>query len=70
MEELPVLQELLKTFEDPAVLFSAIGLFTRAQYLPALPDIRKAGENEDPGARNSVIVAMGGIEVHFACRHG
>ena len=58
---LPVLHELLQTSEDPIVLSSAIGLLTRAQYLPALPDIRKAVDNEATGVRNSAIVALGGF---------
>lgn len=56
---LPVLFEVVQTSEDPVAIATAITLLSRAQYLPALPEIRKAAESEDKDVRHAAIVALG-----------
>ena len=56
---LPILFEVLQTSDDPVAAATAITLLSRAQYLPALPDIRKAAESEDTDLRHAALVALG-----------
>jgi len=56
---LPVLYEVLQTSDNPVAIESSINLLAQAQYLPALPEIRKALDNPNPDVRVAAIMALG-----------
>ncbi len=56
---LPALLETLQAAKNPTEIESAINLLARAQYLPALPEIRKQLNNQDPDIRSAAILALG-----------
>ncbi len=56
---LPVLAEILATSDDAVELRSAVLLLSRAQYLPALPMIRKLVRSPNVLIRGPAIMALG-----------
>ena len=56
---MPFLHEMLKTSENPVVLESAITQLARAQYLPALPEIRELTNSEYLEVQEAAIFAIG-----------
>lgn len=56
---LPVLHEKLKTTDNPVIMESAITQLSRAQYLPALPEIREAINSKHEDVRTAAVLALG-----------
>ena len=56
---LPVLHEVLKTSTESIPVNTAINILSLAQYLPSLPQIRAAVDNEDAEVRQAAIAALG-----------
>lgn len=56
---LPVLHELLMTTDNPVVMESAITQLARAQYLPAITEIREAANSENEDVRTAAVLGLG-----------
>ncbi len=56
---LPVLHEMLKTSDNPVVMESAITQLARAQYLPAITEIRQATKSEHEAVQSAGVIGLG-----------
>ena len=56
---LPALDKVLETSKDPVELVSAMILLGRAQYLPALPNVRKLAADKEDEVRRTAVMMLG-----------